>query len=262
MLGVPVRLLGMVGNDDAGERVLSILRSAAVDLEFVGRSKGPTTTTVCLVKPDGNRLFLQQLGSSAEVYPEPIEFTAAMLRGISHYHQANVFSLPNMRRSAPESLRRAREAGLTTSLDTGWDVRGRWLEDVAACLPFLDLLFMNQDEARLLSGEADPEQAARRMQSLGAADVVIKLGADGCAVFTSGEAGRYPGFEIDAIDTTGAGDCFVAGFLTALSEGKSYAEAARFANAVGAMSVQCLGATTGIRNRADTEEWVRTAVLR
>jgi len=92
--------------------------------------------------------------------------------------------------------------------------------------------------------------------------VVIKLGADGCAVFTSGEAGRYPGFEIDAIDTTGAGDCFVAGFLTALSEGKSYAEAARFANAVGAMSVQCLGATTGIRNRADTEEWVRTAVLR
>jgi sugar/nucleoside kinase (ribokinase family) len=262
MLGVPVRLLGMVGRDEAGERVLSILRAAGVDLEFVGRSKGHTTTTVCLVKPDGNRLFLQQLGSSAEVYPEPIEFTGPMLEGSSHYHQANVFSLPNMRRSAPETLRRAREAGLTPSLDTGWDVRGRWIEDIAGCLPFLDLLFMNQDEARLLSGEADPELAARRMQSLGAGDVVIKLGAEGCAVFTKEEAARFPAFEVEAVDTTGAGDCFVAGFLAALSEGQSYAGAARFANAVGAMSVQSLGAMTGIRSRAETEEWLRTAVLR
>jgi sugar/nucleoside kinase (ribokinase family) len=259
MLGIPVRLLGMVGEDAAAERVLSILRSAAVDLEFVGRSKGPTTTTVCLVKPDGNRLFLQQLGSSAEVYPEPIEFTEPILRGISHYHQANVFSLPNMRRSAPESLRRAREKGLTTSLDTGWDVRGRWIEDIAGCLPFLDLLFMNQDESRLLTGESDPAQAARHMQKLGAGDVVIKLGAEGCAVFTASDALRVPAFQIDAVDTTGAGDCFVAGFLAALSEGKSYAEAARFANAVGAMSVESLGAVTGIRSRSATEDWLRAA---
>lgn len=262
MLGVPVRLLGMVGQDTAGERVLSILRAAAVDLEFVGRSMAPTTTTVCLVKPDGNRLFLQQIGSSAEVFPEPIEFTGPLSQGISHFHQANVFSLPNMRRNAPETLRRARAAGLTTSLDTGWDVRGRWIEDVASCLPLLDLLFMNQDESRLLSGESDPERAARRMQSLGAGDVVIKLGADGCAVFTAGSASRFPAYEVEAIDTTGAGDCFVAGFLAALSEGKSYAEAAGLANAVGALSVQSLGAVTGVRSREATEEWLRTAVLR
>ena len=262
MLGVPVRLLGMVGDDAAGERVLSILRSAAVDLEFVGRSKGPTTTTVCLVKPDGNRLFLQQLGSSAEVYPEPIEFTEPLLRDVSHFHQANVFSLPNMRQNAPESLRRARAGGLTTSLDTGWDVRGRWIKDVAACLPFLDLLFMNHDEARMLTGESDPEQAARRLQEKGATDVVIKLGAEGCAVFTAKASSRFPAYEIEAVDTTGAGDSFVAGFLAALSEGKSYAEAAGFANAVGAMSVQSLGAVNGIRSRAETNAWLQTTAVR
>jgi len=263
MLGVSVRLLGMVGRDASGERILAIVRTAGVDLTFVGRSKAPSTSTVALVNPEGNRAFLHQVGSSAEVFPEPIEFTPAILDGISHFHLANVFALPNMRRSAPESMRRAREAGLTTSLDTGWDARGRWLADIEGCLPHLDLLFMNLDEAQRLSGESDADRAAQRMQSLGAKDVVIKLGGEGCSVHAGGEAtARFPAFEITAVDTTGAGDCFVGGFLTALSEGGSYTDAARLANAVGAMSVQSLGAVTGIRNRTETEEWLRTAVLR
>ena len=114
----------------------------------------------------------------------------------------------------------------------------------------------------MLSGSADPEQAARRMQALGAGDVVIKLGAEGCAVFTPDGVERFPGFEVDVVDTTGAGDCFVGGFLAALSRGAAYPDAARFANAVGALSVQKLGATNGVRTRAETEEWLRTALLR
>jgi sugar/nucleoside kinase (ribokinase family) len=262
MLGVPVRLMGMVGRDAFGERVLSILRSAAVDLSLVGRSKASTTTVVAVVNSAGDRLFLHQAGSSAEVFPEPIVFTPPMLDGVSRFHLANVFALPSMRRNAPESLRRAREAGLTVSLDTGWDARGRWLEDIAGCLPYVHLLFMNQDEASKLSGHDDPAQAARRMQSLGAGDVIIKLGAAGCAVFATGGSEYFPAFEIEAVDTTGAGDCFVGGYLASLEQGATHAEAARFANAVGAMSVQRLGAVTGIRTRAETEAWLRTAAIR
>jgi sugar/nucleoside kinase (ribokinase family) len=261
-LGVSVRLLGMVGRDPFGELALSILRSASVDLAFVGRSQASTTTTICPVNAEGNRLFLHRVGSSAEVFPEPIEFTPAMLAGMSHFHMANLFALPQMRRRVPESIRRAHEAGLTTSLDTGWDARGRWLEDIAGCLQYVDLLFLNQDEARMLSGSSDPDQAARHMQALGASDVVIKLGAEGCAVFTSDGAARFPAFDVDVIDTTGAGDCFVAGFLAALSMGRCYQEAARFANAVGALSVQKLGAINGVRTRAETEAWLRTARVR
>jgi sugar/nucleoside kinase (ribokinase family) len=258
MLGVPVRLLGMVGQDPFGERALGILKRGGVDLSWVGRSQAPTTTTVCPVNAAGDRLFLHCVGSSSEVFPEPIEFTSAMLAGMSHFHLANLFALPRMRRRAPESLHNARAAGLTTSLDTGWDARGRWLEDIEGCLPHLDLLFLNQDEARMLSGSADPDQAARRMQALGAGDVVIKLGADGCAVFTADCVTRFAAFPVDVVDTTGAGDCFVAGFLTALSEGGSYPDAARFANAVGALSVQKLGAINGVLTRAETEAWLRS----
>jgi sugar/nucleoside kinase (ribokinase family) len=261
MLGVRARLLGMVGRDAFGEQALSILQSGNVDLTFVGRSEAPTTASICPVNAQGNRLFLQRLGSSVEVFPEPIEFTSALLDGMSHFHMANLFALPNMRSRAWESMARARQAGLTTSLDTGWDARGRWLEDIAPCLPYADLLFLNQDEARMLSGSADPDQAARRMRDLGAHDVVIKLGAGGCAVFTADGATRFPGFEVEAVDTTGAGDCFVGGFLTALSEGGAYPDAARFANAAGALSVQKLGAINGIPTRAETEAWLRNAVV-
>jgi sugar/nucleoside kinase (ribokinase family) len=257
MLGVPVRLLGMVGEDAFGEQALSILKRGGVDLSFVGRSHAATTASVCPVNSAGNRLFMHCVGSSAEVFPEPIQFTPAMLEGMSHFHLANVFALPQMRRRAPESLRNAREAGLTTSLDTGWDARGRWLEDIEGCLPHLDLLFLNQDEARMLSGSADPNEAGRRMQALGAADVVIKLGAEGCAIFTSAGATRVAGFAVDVVDTTGAGDCFVGGFLAALSEGCGYPDAARLANAVGALSVQKLGAINGVRSREETEAWLR-----
>ena len=262
MLGVPVRLLGMVGRDAFGEQALSILQSAGVDLSQVGRSQAATTASVCPVNAAGDRLFLHRVGSSVEVFPEPIEFTPALVGRASHFHLANPFALPHVRQRAPEYLARARQAGLTTSLDTGWDARGRWIEDIAGCLPHLDLFFMNQDEARMLSGSADPEQAARRMQALGAADVIIKLGAEGCAVFTRDGAARFSGFEVDVLDTTGAGDCFVGGFLAALSRGDAYPEAARFANAVGAMSVQKLGAINGVRTRAETEEWMRAALLR
>ena len=258
MLGVPVRLLGMVGEDPFGEHALSILKRGGVDLSFVGRSHAATTTSVCPVSSAGNRLFMHRVGSSAEVFPEPIQFTPSMLAGMSHFHLANVFALPLMRRRAPESLQNARKAGLTTSLDTGWDARGRWLEDIEGCLPHLDLLFLNQDEARMLSGCADPDEAARRMQALGAGDVVIKLGAEGCAVFTASSVTRVAGFPVDVVDTTGAGDCFVGGFLAALSEGCGYPEAARFANAVGALSVQKLGAINGVRTRVETQAWLRT----
>src|SRR5262249_42737112 len=151
---------------------------------------------------DGSRLFLQRVGSSVEVYPEPIEFTADLLAGMTHFHMANPFALPEMRKRASESLARAREAGLTTSLDTGWDARGRWMEDIAPCLPYVDLMFLNQDEARMLSACADTNVAAQRMRELGAGVVVVKLGADGCAVYTRAACQRFPAFEVEAIDTT------------------------------------------------------------
>jgi sugar/nucleoside kinase (ribokinase family) len=127
------------------------------------------------------------------------------------------------------------------------------------CLPHCDLLFVNQEEARQLSGTADVGAAARLFLRLGARCVAVKLGASGCAVF--GPEGEFhsPAFPVEAVDTTGAGDSFVGGFLAALSRGLSFPDAARVANAAGALSVSRLGSVAGLKPWDETLEWMESA---
>jgi sugar/nucleoside kinase (ribokinase family) len=255
-LGIPVRVLGMVGNDAFGDYVLAQLGGAGVDTSAVRRSSAPTATSVALVKSDGDRLFLHRLGASREV-----DFTAAELAhefagGAAFYHLASPFGLPRLRQRQPEIMRQAREAGLTTSIDTHWDSAGRWLADLAPSLPFTRILFVNQDEARMLAGTDVHEDSARTLRRCGAQAIVVKMGRNGCAVFR--DEGRFhtPAFEVPVVDTTGAGDCFVGGFLSALARGCSWEDAALYANAVGALSVQQLGGVEGVLAWDETARWI------
>lgn len=256
MIGAPAKLLGMVGRDRQGDYLLAKLAKAGVDLSGVARSAAPTTTTICVVHSNGERLFIQRIGSSAEAFREPIRFTPERVRGVSHFHLANIFALPNIGPRAPEIMRQARQSGLTTSLDTGWDTTGKWLSTVGPCLADVDLLFVNREEARMLTGESKPADAAACLHQHGAHDIVIKLGEAGCAIFSDAESLRIPAFEVEVVDTTGAGDCFAGAFLATLYRGMNYADAARTANAVGAMVAEKLGAVTGVRNWEDTTAWI------
>ena len=107
----------------------------------------PTATTVVLVNEAGDRQFLHRLGASQAAFAKPSEFTPALVEGASHYHFASLYILPHLRVHGAEMLRRAKTAGLTTSLDTNWDAEGEWMSALAPCLEQLDILFMNEDEA-------------------------------------------------------------------------------------------------------------------
>jgi sugar/nucleoside kinase (ribokinase family) len=258
-LGLPVRLIGKVGRDARGDALLEKLRSSGADCSLVGRSEASTTTTVVLRNRAGDRQFVQHLGASREVFTEPLEFTPALLAGATHYHQANVFSLPNLRRHAAEILRRARAAGLATSLDTGWATSGEWEEVLRPALPHCDLFLTNEDEGRAATGESLPARMAARFREWGAGDLIIKLGPRGCAVFEADREIHVPGFRVSAIDTTGAGDCFAGGLYAALFRGYPLPDAARIANAVGAMNAARVGATTGVADWDRTLAWMAQA---
>lgn len=259
--GTAVRLVSVAGRDAFGDRLLGELAAAGVDVAHVRRSDGPTAATVALVNSAGDRLFLHRIGAGAEGF-EPPELDATLSDGMSRFHLANLFSLPGLRRRGGEALSRAHAAGLATSVDTGWDSRGRWTEDLAPCLPWTDLLFVNQDEAQHLGGASDIRDAASRLRDGGAQAVVVKLGAQGCAVFDAAGELRIPAFDVTVVDTTGAGDCFAGAFLAALERGLGRAEAARFANAAAALSVQQLGATAGLRSWDETRSWMDTAPVK
>lgn len=261
-LGVPVRLLSAVGTDKFAERVLEYLGRAGVERSFIRAIPGATSTTVVLIRGNGERMFLHHPGVIAEAFEQPPDFSAGIAGGCRYFHLANAFALPRLRAHAGETMRRARAAGLTTAMDTGWDSRGRWLQDLAPALPYTDLLFVNEKEALELSGCRSFEQAAERLRELGASVVALKRGEHGCAVFDAGGRLDVPAYEVAAVDSTGAGDCFAGAFLAALARGLSHAEAARVANAAGALSVRRIGATAGLLSWDETIAWMRSAAVR
>jgi sugar/nucleoside kinase (ribokinase family) len=259
ILGVPVRLAATVGNDLQGDFVLNKLARAKVDTTLVRRVDQPTAATVVMVNAAGERAFLHRLGASKEAFGQPLKFTPSVCEGMTHYHLASLFILPRLRAYAPEMLAGAHAAGLTTSLDTNWDAEDRWMLDLAGCMRYLDFLFMNEDEALRITGSPDPATGAAIVQSLGVQTAVMKLGPRGCAIYTDDREILCAGYDIEVVDTTGAGDCFVAGFLAAMTRGASLREAGEFGNAVGARSVKQVGAVSGVRTTAETEAWMRFA---
>jgi sugar/nucleoside kinase (ribokinase family) len=252
-LGVPVRTIAAVGPDDSGRFVLDKLSRAGVDTSAVREMEGASAATVGLVNGAGNRLFFHRPGVDGPAFAAPLSFPPDLTRGMTHYHLASLFILPDFRPHAPETLAHARAAGLTTSLDTNWDPRGEWLAALAPCFSGLDFLFMNEDEARMVG--ASPADLLSR----GIRTFVLKLGPRGCAIYNSEGETLVPAFDVPVTDTTGAGDCFVAAFLAAWLRGESLEEAGRFANAVGALVVQQLGATAGVLSYEATQAWMRSA---
>lgn len=244
-MGVTVRLLSLVGEDERGDKLIRILSDAGVDTSGVARLHGvPTPATCVLVEKGGARKFYHRPGASREIEPDSLSF---MHDGHSHFHLANPFSMPKLRVRCGDVMRRAKDAGLTTSIDTGWDSLGRWMEDLGPALPYTDLFFANDGETEMLGGVA-------ALKEHGARDIVIKTGAEGCVV--NGE--RIAGFAVNATDTTGAGDCFAGAFLAGLRLGLPPVECAHLANAVGAMNVQHLGAIAGVQSYDETLAWIES----
>lgn len=262
LLDVPVRLLSVVGTDEQGEFALRHIKNSGVDVTYVQQVAAPTAASIVLVNSSGERKFLHRPGASREGFAEPVEFTAELCAGVSHFHLASFFVLPRLRAHGPEVLIRAREAGLTTSFDTNWDPDNGWMNTLEPCIPYLDVLFMNEDEASMITGHSDPASGAAVVLRKGLPVCVMKLGSHGCAIYTDDRELICPAFHVDAKDTTGAGDCFVGGFLAARQRGASLREAGKFANAVAALSTQQIGAVEGVLPLADTEAWMCATSLR
>ena len=156
-------------------------------------------------------------------------------------------------------LARCKEMGKTTFLDVCWDASGRWGELINMAMPYIDYFMPSIDEAKNIAGKTDPGEIADVFTSVGAKNIIIKLGSEGSYLKLEGEEkGKiFPPFRVEnAVDTTGAGDSFCSGFLASFARGKSPEECMIFANATGACCVTEKGATTGIKTYEDTVRFI------
>jgi ribokinase len=247
-LGGRVRMLGKVGRDAAGELLLARLQDAGVDLACVAREDGPTGVALISVQPEGENSIVVVPGANAALTPEFVDAHRETVLGA-----AMVLVQLEVPIATVEHLAvLCGQHGVPLVLDPA--PAQRLPEEV-----FRHLLWFtpNETEAAFYLGEqtiTDAEQAARRLLSLGMKGVALKLGARGVVLATQdGTMERLPAFEVEAVDTTAAGDTWNGGFAVGLTSGWSVKEAGRFAAAAAAISVTRRGAQPSMPTREEVE---------
>lgn len=255
-IGVDVGFVGRVGDDDLGRYLTAQLRDAGVDpLRVAIDPDLPTSACLVLVHPDGEHGFMFSPGANARLGPADMDMDVLCAARFLHVGGALYMEALDGEPMG-DLLRRARARGVHTSLDAGSPRPEPIARFVKHVLPHADLFMPSIAEARLIAGRDDPDDIARFLLDAGAGRVVIKLGAKGCHVRTPDGAFSVPAFRVNAVDTTGAGDCFCAGFLAGLTRGWDLERCARFACATSAFCVQALGANAGVRSMAEIQAFV------
>ncbi len=262
-LGRSVALCGVVGGDEFGQVVLSRIAEGGVDTSQVRAASAlRTVMSVVMINRNGDRCFLVS-GESSEAFGSE-DINEAVLAQCRHLNFSSFFAHPKMDAGgAAQVFRKAKEMGLSTSADTVFDEQGLGLSGIGPALEYVDYFLPSYGEAAMLTGEKSPERIADALiRRTGEKTVVIKLGGEGCFVQGRGERFYSDPFVATPVDTTGAGDNFVAGFLCGLLEGMELRECARLASATAAISIGSVGATAAQFTRADVTEWMRTAKVR
>ena len=237
-LGLRVAHVGVVGDDAAGRFVLDELRERGVDVAWCRVDPTRATgITVALSRGD-DRAMLTSPGAIAALRPEDVP--AAALGQARHVHMSSFFLQDGLRDGAAELLASARAGGATTSLDSGWDPLDEWAGGLDAALSATDVFLPNGAEARRIAGADDPEHALDRL-SARVPTVAVKLGERGAIARRGSERAAATPPPVSAIDATGAGDSFAAGFLRGVLDGLPLAETLSLAVACGTLSTRALG---------------------
>ena len=178
-LGVDVAVLGRVGLDGFGDFLLQTLQQAGADTRGVIQGgMEATSATMVAVDAQGERTFLHYPGANAAFEAADVDWP--LLEAADILHVAGPFLMPRfMGEQCAAVLRRARELGKVTTLDTVWDSTGRWMSVLAPSLPYLDYLLPSLEEARRLTGRENPRDIAQVFLDGGVRVVGLKLGAAG-----------------------------------------------------------------------------------
>jgi sugar/nucleoside kinase (ribokinase family) len=257
-LGGQSAFIGKIGADGFGDYIAGTMAKVGVDLDHLRRTPDlGSASTVVLVGSDGERTFLHHQGASTTLCEDDIDFAVVERAKVLHWGGPAV--TPDLDgEPIGRVLKRARDAGVTTSMDTCYDGGGVWLPRIEQALPHLDIAMTSIDEARMYTGKQTREEVADFFLSYGATIAMVKLGGEGLFVKSAEEAHHLPPHKANVVDTTGAGDAACGGFLYGYVQEWDMLRCARLANAVGGLTVQCMGGAEAIQTLDETLAFMET----
>jgi sugar/nucleoside kinase (ribokinase family) len=256
ILGTQVGMVSKIGTDALGKMAMGWLASAGVDLTRVVRAASGTATglSVILNQPE-HRFILTYPGTMFELGFADLDLD--FIFSARHFHVSSYFLHRALRPRMAELFREAKARGLSTSLDTNDDPEGKWGEDLLEVLPFVDILFPNEREAKKMAGIDGLDQAIEKLSQT-CTFVVVKLGGAGAVLRKGSQQWRREGMSVQSKDLVGAGDSFDAGFIHRFLQGASPPECLEFGDIAGAFSTTHKGGTEAFRDRGAVETFFRS----
>lgn len=239
-LGLAVAFVGVLGDDAFGRFMVEALRDRSVDTSgCIADRERPTGVSVILSRGD-DRAILTSKGTIADLRGELVD--RDLLRSARHVHASHYFLQGGLRGDLRDLFREAHAAGGTTSVDPNWDPAEEWDGGLLELLSETDCFLPNSVEARRIAGVDDVDAATVALAGRGAT-VAVKLGERGGLAVGGDEVVRSEAVPASVIDTTGAGDCFDAGFVAGRLAGWPLGRCLGLAVACGSLSTRDLGGT-------------------
>ncbi len=252
-LGARAAYVTKLGGDFFADEIEALMRRENIDTLGVSRDRSaPTGLYFVTHGPEGHVFTYRRAGSAASLMT-PGDIAPALIRQARYLHASGISQAISA--TAAEAVSRAigeaRAAGVRVSYDTNFRPRLWTAEEarpvIEAAAARADLLKTSSEDAIQLAGLSEPAEIARHFHHLGAAQVLVTLGRDGVFLSDEGGSDLIPGFAVEAVDATGAGDAFTGALLAELSAGRSFRAAAYFANAAAALSTLGYGAIAPCR---------------
>jgi sugar/nucleoside kinase (ribokinase family) len=255
VLGTRVGFISKIGDDPLGKMAAERLSTVGVDITRVKCATGKTSTGLTVVLPQTqHRYILTYPGTMFEMQYSDIDMD--YVRTARHLHLSSFYLHRALRPRILNLFRQAKDAGLTTSIDTNDDPENLWERDLLEVLKYVDIFFPNDREVKKIARNDDLAQALNLLAGISKA-VVVKRGS-GSAICRSGqEQWSLTPPTVKIVDDVGAGDTFDAGFIHAYLRGAPLEDCLAFANIAAAYSVTRQGGTEAFRERSGLFTFMR-----
>jgi sugar/nucleoside kinase (ribokinase family) len=261
-LEVPCGLSGMIGDDDLGELYIKRLKEQGVK-SYVNRGKGYTGTSIILITPDSERTMNTNLGINRSFSQSEVD-RAAVKEADYFYFTGYMWDTDSQKEALLEAINEARigKTKIVFDLADPFAVNRSREDFINMIHHHYDIVFANREEAKLLFKSDSVEESVEKLAHL-CEIAVVKDGGNGSYVASKGKIWKIPVFKVKAVDSTGAGDTYAAGFLYGLSQGFSLEKSGLFASWLASRIVMIKGAQfpreimTTIVSAANDGSWER-----
>lgn len=252
-LGCRAALLALIGRN--GGWLCERLKRCGIDDELIHRPGGDYAGLTVSVSSAEDRAYFTYAGSNLAL-PKLLAADQGTRRELARARHAHLaFPIDPDLLAEIAALLHAENS--TLSLDVGW--HPEWLSDARSldALRSIDLFMPNEREAGLMTGQSEPEAMLQKFADAGLRAVALKLGARGSALLSNGEISFRESVSVDPVDTTGAGDCFDAGFIYGWLNDRTPDECLRLGNLCGALSTCGFGGIETFPTREELNLWLR-----